>query len=266
MFKKKSRGTLKGTIDRTAHPEILDLRAAVAERQEEVAELELELSDTRVELSRFEVEFDARVGRLRDRLEDLKTELEESRHRAAHRAQWGDRAEDEEIPDVMEQFKKTWTRREEPPEPPPAETADEVTKEELKTLFRTLAKMYHPDLVTESYQKKLRVQMMAKINQSYAAQDVGTLKAILEAPSQEEPTPKRTRSELVAELRREVRRLDDVIFNLTQELNRLTNSEMVKLMLDVSISQRTGRDVLAEMAADVLAEIAQVESELASIG
>ena len=126
MFKKKSRGTLKGAIDRTAHPEILDLRAAVAERQEEVAELELELSDTRVELSRFEVDFDARVGRLRDRRDDLKKKLEESRHRAAHRAQWGDRADEEEIPDVLEQFKKTWTRREDPVAPPPAEPADEV--------------------------------------------------------------------------------------------------------------------------------------------
>ncbi|NIS82371.1 MAG: hypothetical protein GTO14_19675 [Anaerolineales bacterium] len=265
MFKSKRRGTLKGAIDRTAHPEILDLRAAVEERQEEVAELELELSDTRVELARFEAEFDTRVGHLRHRLDRLKKDLEEARHQAAYRAQWGDRADDDEIPDVLAQFNKAWKRREEPLKPPPAEPADEVTKEELKKLFRTLAKLYHPDLVTEPYQKKRREQVMAKINQSYAAQDVTALRGLLEAPGQAEPEPKKTRAELVTELRQEIRRLDDVIFNLTQELNRLTNSEMVKLMLDVSIAHRTGRDVLAEMAGDVLAEIAQVEAELASI-
>jgi hypothetical protein len=252
-------------MDKATDPEINELRIAIAERQEAIAELELDLSDTRSEVVRFELEYEAHVGHLQRRLEALEDDLVQVRHRAAHRAQWGQRADDEEIPDVMEQFRRTWTRREEPAAPPAPEPPDEVTKEELKKLFRTLAKMFHPDLVTESYEKKRRADVMAKINKAYAAGDAASLKALLEVPSEPEPVYEKTRAELVAELRSEVRRLDGVIRELTFTLHSLTNSDTVKLMLDVSIARQQGRELLVEMAKDLTIKIERVEEEIAAL-
>lgn len=265
MFGKKRRGTLKQAMDKATDPEINELRIAIAERQEKIAELELDLSDTRSELARFELEYEAQVGHLQRRLEELEDELVQMRHRAAHRAQWGQRADDEEIPDVIEQFRKTWTRREEPAPPPAPEPPDAVAKDELKKLFRTLAKMFHPDLVTESYEKKRRAEVMAKINNAYAAGDVASLKALLEVPSEPKPVFQKTRAELVAELRSEVRRLDGVIRELSDTLQSLTRSEIVKLMLDVSIARTEGRELLVEIAKDLMISIEQVEAEIAAL-
>jgi hypothetical protein len=66
---------------------------------------------------------------------------------------------------------------------------------------------------------------------------------------------------MIVELREELQRLDRVVRDLESELNRLINSETVRLMLDVSIAQREGRDLLGEMAEELTVEIEQVEAE-----
>jgi len=44
----------------------------------------------------------------------------------------------------------------------------------------------------------------------------------------------------------------------------LINSHTVQLMLEVSVASRAGRDLIGEMAADLRAEIARLELDLAS--
>ncbi len=262
MFKRRGRGTLKREVDRATDPEIYDLKTKIADRKDTLADLELELSDTHNELSRFEIEYESRVGHLERRLEDARDQLKAARRRTANQTQGDDRSDPDEIPDVMEQFKRTWSRREAPPpSPAPDVPAKEISKEELKSLFRSLAKLYHPDLVTEIYEKKRRVGVMAKINQAYAAGDVATLQSFLEPPSSPEPPRRKSRAETIVELREELQLLDRVVRDLENELNRLINSETVRLMLDVTIAQREGRDLLGEMAEELTVEIEQAEAE-----
>jgi hypothetical protein len=261
MFKRRNRGSLKRAVDRATDPDIYDLKMKIADRQDTIADLELELSDTRNELARFEIEYETRVGHLERRLEDAKNQLNDAHRRATHQTQWDDRSDEDEIPDVMEQFKRTWSRREAPPPPASPEPVNEISKEELKTLFRTLAKLYHPDLVTEIYDKKRRAEVMTKINRAYAAGDAATLQSFLEPPGSPEPPRKKSRAETIVGLREELQRLDRVVRSLENELNRLINSETVRLMLDVTIAQREGRDLLGEMAEEIMTEIEQVEAE-----
>jgi hypothetical protein len=262
MFNRKRRGSLKRAVDRAQDPEIHALRIEIADRKDTIAELELELSDTRNELALFEVEFETRVGHLQRRLKDTEDQLQDARRRLSRQAQWGDDSDPDEIPDVMEQFKRTWTQHDAPPPPPPQEEEpNEVAKEELKALFRKLAKLYHPDLVTEVYDKNRRAKVMTKINQAYAARDVVTLQSFLEPPSTPEPARRKSRTETIHALREELQRLDRVVRNMKNDLNRLVNSETVQLMLDVSIAQRKGKDLLGELAEQLMVDIERIEAE-----
>ncbi len=156
MFQRRSR-SLKQAIDQAGDSELRELQLDLQERQERIAQLEFEISDTNAELGRFEHEYDLRVGVLERQARDLEADLEQARFKAARRAQWGDRADSPDMHvDVIEQFRRTWTPKDKPPTPPPEEPVTEATKAELKTLFRALAKRFHPDLVTDPEAKRWR--------------------------------------------------------------------------------------------------------------
>jgi hypothetical protein len=167
--------------------------------------------------------------------------------------------------DVIEQYRRTWTPKEKPPEPPPEEPITEEVKAELKVLFRALAKRFHPDLVTDNKSKRWRQKIMAQVNEAYANQDVQALKAL--ATKEERPVApiQKSREEILADLRAEVRRLDGVIRNLERNLQELINSYTVKLMLEVTIAARQGRDLLEEMAKDLRNKISHLEAEITSL-
>jgi hypothetical protein len=266
MFQRRSRRSLKQAIDQAGDSELRDLQLDLQERQERIAQLEFEISDTNAELGRFEHEYAARVGALERRVEELEADLEQARFQAARRAQWGDKADSPDMHvDVLEQFRRTWTPKEKPPEPPPEEPITDEVKAELKTMFRALAKRFHPDLVTDPEAKRWRQKVMAQVNEAYAAQNVAALKALAEKQERPEKPVQKSREQILAELRAEVRRLDGVIINLERNLNDLVNSYTVKLMLEVSIAARQGHDLLEEMAKNLLSRISHLEAEIASL-
>ena len=266
MFQKRNRRSLKQALERAGDTDLRSLEIDVAERQERVAQLQFELSDTQADLERFEREYEVQVGSLQQRLISLEAEVEQARLRAAHRAQWGDRADTPDFnADSAEQFRRTWAPREKPSEPPLPEPVSEETKAELKQLFRTLAKRFHPDLVTDPEEKRRREKVMAQVNDAYAAQNLSAMKKLAQKPDRPEAPADKTREQITVDLKAEIVRLDRVILALDRQLQDLINSHTVRLMLEVSIAERNGSNLLAEMAADIRTDIARLEVELASI-
>jgi len=267
MFQRKNQRSLKRALDNASDGELRDLQDELNWRQERVAQLEFELSDTNANLGRFNHRLDDRLGELQKRAEELELEVEQARLRAARRAQWGERADSPDMHvDVLEQYRRTWTPREKPPPPPPQEPeVSEHTRAELKTLFRALAKRFHPDLVTDPEQKRWRVKIMAQVNEAYAARDIAELRRLGSQPDRPEAPVEKTREQVLSDLRNEIRRLDDVIRSLERTLQDLINSHTVQLMLEVTIAERSGRDLLEEMAADLRRRIADLEAEYARL-
>ena len=266
MFQRKSRRSLKQAIDQAGDSELRELQLDISERQERVAQLEFELSDTKADLGRFEHEYELHVGTLEQQLQDLEADLEQARFQAARKAQWGDRADSPDLHvDVLEQFRRTWTPREKPPEPPPEQPITEEMKAELKTLFRSLAKRFHPDLVTDHEAKRWRQKIMAQVNEAYAAQDVRALKALGEKQDRPEAPVQKSRDQILGDMRAEVRRLDGVIRNLEYTLQELINSHTVQLMLEVTIAARQGRNLLSEMASNLRTQIADIQADIAAL-
>jgi hypothetical protein len=266
VFRKRRQNTLKQAILKARDPALRELHAELRKRQQKVAQLELELSDTRANLARFEHELETSLGPLYRRLEELENRLREARRKAAHRLQWGDRADSPDVPkDVFEQFYKTWTSHKTKTKPPPPQQISENEKVELKNLFRSLAKMYHPDLVTDPEQKSWRAQRMAQINQAYISDDLNALKDIADKPAEPEPGLIKTPIDATASLKAEIQRLGGVIVDLERTLTQLINSHTVQLMLDVSMARRVGQNLLAQMANDLQAKVLNMEAELESL-
>jgi hypothetical protein len=265
MFTRRNRSTLRQALEYAGDTEIRSLRAELTRRQERMAQVELELFDARAGLAVFERELEARIRPLERRLRELQTQLTQARHRAERRAQWGARLEAEEVPDVVEQFHRAWTPREAPPRPPtPPEPA--ADQDQLKQLFRELAKRFHPDLSPDPEQKRWRQDMMAQVNAAYSAGDLQALERLARQPDQPPPDRPKTRQEILVELTSEIRRLDALLAGLESELDRLLRSQTVQLQLEVSMARRVGRDMLGEMASELQLQIAQTEAELAGLG
>jgi hypothetical protein len=265
-FQGRKRGGLKQALQHAGDPALGELRRQIHDRQEQIAQLEFELSDTRADLARFEREYNIRIGPLEDQLRDLEDELVRARHKAARRAQWGDRVDGEDAPvDVEEQFRKTWTSTGKAEKAPPPKEVDPVTKEELRAIFRQLAKRFHPDLVTDPVEKRRREKIMAEVNEAYASQDIKTLRMLSDRPDQPESPVHKSREQIMAEMHAEVIRLDGVIVTLQRTLQQLINSHAVQLMLEKTIAAQSGRDLLGEMAADLRAEIARLEVEIVAL-
>lgn len=265
MFSKPRRSKLSRALEEAADPELRAVRAEIARRQERAAELELELFDLRASLAEFERELEIRVRPLERELLHVRAELDQVRRAAARRAQWGERAAQEGVPDVVEQFRKAWTPRTPPATAAPKPTPSEPQQNELRALYRELAKRFHPDLTSDPRQKPWREEMMAKVNLAYEASDLAALQALrqqVEPPPEESPAGREQR---LVELHGELRRLDRVITDLQSEIDRVERSEVAQLKLDAVKARLNGYDLLAAMARDFGTQIAQARAELASL-
>jgi hypothetical protein len=260
---------------RGGDPEQDALRSALTARQERVAQLELDLLNSQNELAAFNAEIERRLGSLQRRLEALEAELSEARRRASRRAMWGERASSPDVPeDVVTQYQRIWGWGSTPPAgqaerqasasapaPPPA-TGDS----ELKSLYRALAKRFHPDLAQDPAEKPWRESMMARVNAAYGAQDLAALRQLANAPppNPAPPAPK-TREQVLAELQAEIDRLDALAGTLEQKLDALAKSPGVQLKLEALWARRAGGDLLGEMGRQLQADIKRTEKELASL-
>ena len=263
MFRRRS--SLKKALEQAGDEEIKALQAEIARKQEQIAELELELFDNRSSLKKFEAELARRIWPLEKRIETLQKEVAEARHRAERRAQWGDRAESEKTPDVVKQFHRAWTHKEEPAPPPPKEEPIEVDQTRLRTFFRKLAKRFHPDLTSDPQEKKWRQEIMSKVNAAYAAKDLVALQELSQKPERTPEVIEKSPEQIYRELHRELHRLDGVIAGLKRELQSLIHSEVVQLQLEVTMARRAGRDLLGEMVVELKTRIGGLEAELAML-
>lgn len=226
-----------------ADPELEALRAGLARRRETVAELEQELFDVR----RFTAEVEAYLLPLQSRRDALRTQLAQARG-----GQWTPASRFTEAA----------------PEPaqtaPAAEPLEPAAEADLKALFRALAKRFHPDLAAAPAEKARRQAVMAQVNAAYAAQDLKTLQELATLPELAAEAPA-SRAAQLAELRAESERLDGVIAGLEGELDGLADTPAVQLKLEVSLARQRGHNLLGQIAAELEAEIARLEAELAGL-
>lgn len=235
--------------------------------QEALASAEAELAALQSELEQFEKQIDSLLGPLLDQLSALDAEvqaltsqlidLRESRvfgdRRASYTGPYFAHLPD---PTVEEEGKKT-------PSPFTAPAAGEATptpsdpQAELKSLYRKLARRYHPDLARSDTERILNTEQMTIINQAYATGDLRTLRS-LAGVFVKSTLPDYLRPSLPQS---ELERVQERLRQVQAQIKHLETLPIVKLSLEAKLARRQGRSLLTEMIIDLRRRLGRKTAE-----
>lgn len=135
---------------------------------------------------------------------------------------------------------------------------------DIKSLYRKLARRYHPDLARSEADRAVSNQQMAEINRAYNAGDLKGLMRLagiglpygveLPGTSTEDALH---RKETMSELEWTEMKLKEV----SQQITRMSSLPIVKLSLEVKLARHQGRNLLLELAADLRAKVGRKLAE-----
>jgi predicted nucleic acid-binding Zn-ribbon protein len=230
--------------------ELNAVRAALAER-------ELELADLHAQLKSFEGRYLRQVGVLYAELDDWRAKLAELE--ATLRPTMS----------AKQNAQEARKRAEETHEATHGEASkvqDFQPSAELRRLFRDVAKRIHPDFAKDDADRQQRHDLMTQANEAYGRGDSETLQRILD--DYDESSESVEGEGIGAELIRIIRQIHQAKKNIgaiEQELARLGESEIAKLMQDTETARQAGRDLLNELAVSIRKETADLRAKHGSL-
>lgn len=262
--------TPQGKIDR--------LRLELEALQKSYARAEAELAEMEASMRDFETEFNLQVGFLLEELALIEAEVEAYKSRIRQLRM--EKNIGEGYQSVEDQYEAKWNapRRKRPrPQIEPLAEAAPITQARLKKLYRELARQHHPDLALNEEDRARRTAKMAAINEAYKAGSLVELQALADeaAPAEAPPsviqTPataaraaahvSATETDRVQALRDEIDRAQRQLYRVEDAIRNFHHRPLVDLALEVKLARRDGRDLLAEMAAELRRKIARKEAE-----
>lgn len=257
---------------------INNLRAELSKVRQQMQDAEVELDSQLADIEAFEFEFEANVGSLVDELSAIEAELDAYQTRIQQMRH--DQFMDSSYRPVEEQYRRAWepppinTKKQEMPSASPPPKQQKATKAEIKRLYRQLARTYHPDLADSDGERIFRTEKMRAINDAYKAGSMVELLALAdELGAREEKVGEdgkrpfspigqaQTDTQMIEALAQELIRCQRKLRYFDNQLRTLHNRPIVELMVDVKLGQKQGRDVFANMRADLEKKIARKSAE-----
>lgn len=138
-----------------------------------------------------------------------------------------------------------------------------VPTEELKKLFRDVAKKIHPDLAGDESEQQRCHLLMAKLNQAYQCMDEEAIQSVLldwesGKPEQEDLTVGAQLVRLLKKISRGKNRMQKIL----RDQEELELSEMYILLQKSESLKQTGMDLLEELAWKVEEKIIKTKSRI----
>lgn len=235
----------------------------LARLEVELADKELELQVLKSELSAFRAEYMTQVGFLYAELDELKAEIAKRRAAATP-----DDLEAREASSAARERASRSSEEARTAQNQGQSSAAEPT-DELKRLFREVAKAVHPDLAHDDMDREARNVLMRRANQAFDARDAEQLRAILdEARSPAGLGESLTAGEGVVGplLENQIHRVERRIEAINEELLELRESDLGLLRTRAVLLSATGVDMLRNMADAARREVLESEAELAAMG
>jgi hypothetical protein len=248
---------------RVALPEARELqkkKSELATLETRLAERELDLATLQAELHSFEGVYLRIVGSRLAELDEVEAQIAEAvaRHKPKNRES---------------QERASQARAQAHESAQAVEAEQEASKRELftpsenlKKLYREVAKRIHPDLATDESERKRRHELMAEANRAYEEGDEARLEAILR---DWESSPESVKGEGPgAELVRVIRKIAQVENRLKAidvEIARLKECDLCQLKNQADQAKEEKRDLLAEMAARVDEQVVEARGRLGAM-
>ncbi len=234
-----------------------------------LVDLEAELAEQLAAINAFEFELRTKVGHLTHKLDELETEVKKLQDKLrwlgddwlnSEMYEFGDWSMGERASadgDYRYRNQKTATVEQ--------QALDGEETAVIKTLYRQLARRFHPDMGIDANDRVYRTQMMMAINAAYAAGDVEKLQELMDKPDAAQRIDFAQNDQLLAEaLRRELNRLHDRRREINKELARLAEHPSSKMLRGAKILAGEGKDYFARLMKQLHEKIArrQVERDI----
>lgn len=251
------------TPDRWRSPEERELEAKQAEFAEleaRLADRELDLATDRGTLQDFEVRYLRTVGARLAELDGLEADIAECLER--------------QIPHDIGARARTAEARARARESrsgvdaiaPMAEQERFKPSQDLRKLYREVARLLHPDLTLDEAERIRRTQWMAEANRAYQLGDQAALERILREwrESPDSVIGHGTGPELIRAIRK-IAQVKARLETIEVETAQLRQSELWQLMQKVEEANAVYRDLLAEMAGNVERRVESSRQRLAEL-
>ena len=228
--------------------QVAQLQAELDELLPQLVEAEAGLAERLATINAFEFRLRAALNHLTRKLDELDAEIRDLRRKL--------RLLGDEWYDVADEGAAAWARGQtateegdykyHEPSPKARPQQDEDTRAELKTLYRQLARYYHPDMAVDEEDREYRTQMMMAINAAYAAGDLAKLRQLADSPEMVRHLEADHPDQQLAEaLLRELRRVKERLAEIKRELEQLEQHESAKMMRRMAEAEALGVDYLA---------------------
>lgn len=240
--------------------ELSTKKAELDALESELAQRELDLATLEAELRAFERRYLCIVGIRYAELDEIEAQIAEAlAHRNPMDTKFRERASRSRA-QAKESAQSVGTAKE-------AKQRDQFRpSEDLKKLYRKVAKLIHPDLVTDEKERARRMRLMAEANRAYETGDVNHLEAILR---EWESSPESVKGEGIgAELVRVIRKIAQVrerLYIIESKMTKLKQSELYHLQIKSEEAQKQGLDLLTDMATRLDEQISGARKRLAEV-
>jgi len=235
-------------------------KAELAALQTELGQKEVDLATLKAELRAFEGRYLHIVGIKYAELDDLEARIAEAIART-HPQDLGAREKAVKARSQAEESIHQTCKAAEL-----AQKSKFTPSDELKKLYREVAKKIHPDLAEDEKDRRRRQKSMAEANVAYEAGDVHRLEQVLQ---EWERSPESVKGDgTAAELVRVIRKIAQVQERLNAmdaQMAELKTSDLWKLRAIVEEAEAAGSDLLAQMVTGLEGRIAAAKTELDAV-
>lgn len=253
-------------INSSEEKEINRLLQVIEEKREQVEELTVSMENLKAEVDLFQHRYNAHVGRYYLELDEVDLETKEFRLRLQlHREDVPEDKIEERVESCFREIRARINADVEQPESEEDTKSDELPEEEakyLQTLYRKLAKRFHPDKSDDSDEQNRRLQLMPLINRAYKENDVQILERLSFGETETALQDDEPISDKIERLQIELRSLNRATSELRSDINRVKAGRTYQLKEQVETAEKKGTDLLKTLAADIKRKVQSSRTQL----
>lgn len=253
-------------INSNDEKEINKLLKTIEEKREQVEELTVSIEDIKAEVDLFQHRYNAYVGRYYLELDKVELETKEYRLRLQlHREDVSEREIEARVESCFRENRARFSEPEDQKESELTPETNDLPEQEakyLQSLYRKLAKRFHPDKVAHTEEKHRRKQLMPLINRAYNEQDVRILERLSIGETDIAMQAEGSIAEKKEQLQTKLRSLHRATSELRSEINRVKAGRTYQLKQQVENAEKSGSDLLTTLAADLKRKVQSGRAQL----